>query len=205
MNPRKTAASSLVRASLRQSRQGSPAAGKLRVRDVEIFSGQRFKVPQCVQRIDTSSTHGWQVRYGGTKLFSDHSPDGSGAKRALAAACAELIRRMGRADAPLPRQRKPSVAKGSSLPAGISGPIVSQRSDGGLRSASLSVLLPRFGNTARVRSIYIGSESTYTRERFRQALAQAMALRAAALAAYAVAAARARRRAARELKALLKL
>ena len=58
----------------------------MNTRDVTIFSGERFEVPPCIQRIDHLSTHGWQLRYGGTKLFSDHSNDGSGARRALALA-----------------------------------------------------------------------------------------------------------------------
>jgi len=55
----------------------------MNTRDVVIFSGERFVVPQCIQRIDHLSTHGWQLRYGGTKLYSDHSQDGSGARKAL--------------------------------------------------------------------------------------------------------------------------
>ena len=38
----------------------------MKTRDVAIFSGHRFAVPQGIQRIDTKSTHGWQVRYHGT-------------------------------------------------------------------------------------------------------------------------------------------
>ncbi len=45
----------------------------MKLRDVAIFNGQKFVVPQGIQRIDTKSTHGWQVRYQGTKMFSDHS------------------------------------------------------------------------------------------------------------------------------------
>ena len=56
----------------------------MKVRDVVIFSGERFEVPQGIQRIDHRATHGWQLRYGGTKLFSDGSPDGSGASEELA-------------------------------------------------------------------------------------------------------------------------
>ena len=52
----------------------------MKTRKVTIYSGKTFTVPQGIQRIDTTSTHGWQVRYAGTKLFSDHSNDGSGAK-----------------------------------------------------------------------------------------------------------------------------
>ena len=72
----------------------------MKVRDVVIFSGERFEVPQGIQRIDHRATHGWQLRYGGTKLFSDHSSDGSGARAALEAAKRELVRRIGRLPAP---------------------------------------------------------------------------------------------------------
>ena len=57
----------------------------MKTRDVVIFSGKKFKVPQCVQRIDHRYTQGWQVRYGGTKMFSDGTNDGSGAKASLEA------------------------------------------------------------------------------------------------------------------------
>ena len=45
----------------------------MKTRDVVIFTGKKFKVPQGIQRIDHRATHGWQLRYGGTKLFSDGS------------------------------------------------------------------------------------------------------------------------------------
>ena len=57
----------------------------MKQRNVTIFSGKAFTVPQGIQRIDTASTHGWQVRYQGTKFFSDHSPDGSGAATSVTA------------------------------------------------------------------------------------------------------------------------
>ena len=34
----------------------------MKYRDVVIFSGQKFKVPQNIQRIDHLATHGWQLR-----------------------------------------------------------------------------------------------------------------------------------------------
>ena len=64
----------------------------MKFRDVVIFTGKKFTIPQGIQRIDTRATHGWQVRYGGTKLFSDHSSDGSGAAASLEAARKELAR-----------------------------------------------------------------------------------------------------------------
>jgi hypothetical protein len=200
MAPRPTA-----HVSRKQARRGLPASGTLRVREVVIFNGKRFKVPQCVQRIDSYSTHGWQVRYHGTKMFSDHSRDGSGAAAALAAATKELFARIAAHPAPVSLQRGPSANKSSALPAGISGPIVRERAGRNARTASLSVVLPRFGGSARVCSVYIGTENTYTVKRYREALAKALALREAALSAYARAATQARRRAARALKATLKI
>ena len=102
-------------------------------REVEIFNGDRYRVPQCIQRIDHRATHGWQLRYGGTRLFSDHSSDGSGAEAALAKATRELVRRIATMDAPTTLQRAPSANKSSGLPPGISGPIVRGRVGGRLR------------------------------------------------------------------------
>jgi len=183
--------------------KGTPAGGKFRVRMVVIFSGAVFKVPQGIQRIDSKSTHGWQVRLHGTRMFSDHTSDGSGARASLRLAVKELLARIASQPAPVSLQRGPSSNKRSDLPPGISGPIVRARAGSNALSASLSVLLPRFGDKPRVRSLYIGSEANYTRARFRAALAQAIALRDAALAAYMADATQARRKAARELKSLL--
>ncbi|MDH4290020.1 MAG: hypothetical protein OEW27_00800 [Aquincola sp.] len=194
----------LTRSLLTDTPKGLPAGGKLRVRRVMIFNGETFLVPQCIQRIDSTSTHGWQVRYHGTKMFSDHTRDGRGAEAALAKATKELLARIAAHPAPVVLQRAPSSNKTSGLPAGISGPIVRVRPDRGTRTAALSVLLPQFNDKPRVRSVYIGSERTYTLQRFRAALAKAKALRAEAMAAYAQAATRARRAAARELKATIK-
>src|SRR5882762_5208682 len=93
----------------------------MKVRDVTIFTGERFEVPQGIQRIDSYATHGWQVRYGGTKLFSDHTPDGSGASAALVQATKELLNRIAKLPAPSRLQRAPSGNKTSDLPVGISG------------------------------------------------------------------------------------
>src|SRR5574343_45655 len=129
----------------------------MKFRDVQIFSGQRFQVPQSIQRIDHKATHGWQLRYGGTKLYSDHSNDGSG------------------------------------LPVGISGPVVRQRKGSRVRDCSLSVSLPRFAGKPQSRSVYVGTENTYSVERYQAALAKAIALRAQAEAQYREAETRSRR------------
>lgn len=175
----------------------------MRFREVTIFSGDRFVVPQCVQRIDHRATHGWQLRYGGTKLFSDHSNDGSGAEGALALATKELIRRIRTIDAPTTLQRAPSANKSSALPPGISGPIVRERAGGRARDCSLAVLLPRFGEPPVRRSVYVATEGTYTAAKMRAALKRAVAMREEAEGVYRKQATRARRAEAKELQAML--
>ena len=172
----------------------------MKVRDVVIFTGKRFTVPQGIQRIDHRATHGWQLRYGGTKLFSDHTPDGSGASAALVQATQELLKRIAKLPAPSRLQREPSENKTSDLPVGISGPIVRQRARSKVRDSSLSVSIPRFGDLPRRRSVYIGTENTYSIERYKLALAKAIALREQAEAAYQRAATKAKRAAVRDLK-----
>lgn len=173
----------------------------MRFRDVTIFTGTHFSVPQGIQRIDHRATHGWQLRYGGTKLFSDHSNDGSGAEAALAAATRELLKRIARLPAPTTLQQEPSGNKTSDLPVGIFGPVVRARRGSKLRYASLSVLVPRYGDVPLRKSIYIGSENTYTVARYEAALAKAIEMRAKAEAAYQRAATRAKRQAAKSLLA----
>ena len=168
----------------------------MKTRQVTLFSGKTFTVPQGIQRIDSPSTHGWQVRYQGTRFFSDGSADGSGAAKSLTAATRELLHRIATMPAPVVLKRGPSAHKSSLLPPGISGPIVISRGESRVRSAVLSVLLPRFGGTPQLKSIYIGTENTYTQAKYRAALAEAKSLRADAVARYEAAATRERRRSA---------
>jgi hypothetical protein len=175
----------------------------MKFRRVTIFSGHRFDVPQCIQRIDHRATHGWQLRYGGTKLYSDHSGDGSGAAAALALATRELLRRMSTLPAPTTLQHAPSANKKSGLPPGISGPIVRQRRGGRVRDCSFAVLLPRFGEPPTRRSIYIGTENTYSEDKYHAALDRALAMRQQAEERYRLAATRARRADARALRQAL--
>lgn len=175
----------------------------MNTRDVVIFNGDRYQVPQCIQRIDHLSTHGWQLRYGGTKLYSDHSNDGSGARQALKLATRELLRRVATLPAPSRLRRTPSRKKQSDLPSGISGPIVRQRAGSRVRDCSFAVTLPRFGEAPLARSVYIGTENTYTPERYALALARAIKLREKAEASYQRAATAARRAGAKVLRAEL--
>ena len=172
----------------------------MKVRQVTIFSGEQFEVPQGLQRIDHRATHGWQLRYGGTKLFSDHTPDGSGAAASLQRATQELLKRIAKLPAPSLLQRAPSVNKRNMLPPGITGPVVRQRSNSPTRDCSLMVLIPRFGDKPRRCTIYIGTENTYTIERYQKALERAIVMRGAAEDAYQKATTRAKRAAARKMK-----
>ncbi len=176
----------------------------MKVRNIVLFSGEAFEVPQGIQRIDHRATHGWQLRYGGTKLYSDHTSDGSGAAASLAKATKELHKRIATIPAPSLLQRGPSANKSSGLPAGITGPVVRVRRGGKTRDCSLMVLIPRFGDKPRRRTIYIGTENTYTLERYHAALERAIEMRKAAEEAYEKATTRAKRAEAREHKAHLK-
>ena len=50
---------------------GKPIEGQevMQTRTVTIYTGARIRVPEHIQRIDTHSTHGWQMRYGQPTLF----------------------------------------------------------------------------------------------------------------------------------------
>jgi hypothetical protein len=172
----------------------------IKFRQIVIFSGETFEVPQGIQRIDHRATHGWQLRYGGTKLFSDHTNDGSGAAASLEKATKELLKRIAVLPAPSLLQRGPSQNKTSNLPVGISGPVVRLRRGGRTRDCSLSVLIPRFGEKPRRRTVYIGTENTYTLARYYLALDRAIEMRKQAEEAYEKAATRAKRAAARAHK-----
>lgn len=176
----------------------------MRTRHITIFSGHEFTIPQGIQRIDTRSTHGWQVRYQGTKFFSDGPPaDGSGARKSLDNALRELARRMETLPPPVVLKRGPSAHKNSDLPPGISGPIEQRRANK-VPTAVLSVLLPRFGMEPRVKSIYIGSIRTYTKARLKDAIKRATELRNEAVEKYEAEAVKAKRRQAREMRASLR-
>ena len=176
----------------------------MKVRTTVIFNGDTYEVPQGIQRIDHRSTHGWQLRYGGTKLFSDHTTDGSGAAAALAKATKELYRRIATLPAPSLLQQGPSQNKSSQLPSGITGPVVRVRRGGKTRDCSLMVLIPRFGDKPRRRTIYIGTENTYSLERYHAALERAIAMRKEAEDEYEKATTKAKRAEARAHQASLK-
>ncbi|HEX6017404.1 MAG TPA: hypothetical protein VFZ28_04825 [Burkholderiaceae bacterium] len=131
-------------------------------------------------------------------MFSDHSNDGSKARAALKLATAELLKRIAKLPAPSGLRRGIASNKGSSLPVGISGPIVRTRPGRNTRDASFGVTLPRFGLKPTTRSVYIATENTYTLARYKTALAKAIELRRAAERAYQLAATKAKRASARK-------
>lgn len=172
----------------------------MKTRSVKIFTGANFRVPENIQRIDSNHTHGWQMRYGKSMMFSDHSNDGSGARAALRLAIAELRKRILRLPAPSGLRRDISSNKSSDLPVGVSGPIVRTRAGRNTRDCSFGVTLPRFGLRPTTRNVYIATENTYTPEKYKRALAKAIELRRSAERAYQTAATRAKREAVRSMK-----
>jgi hypothetical protein len=170
----------------------------MRSRKVTIFSGEVFQVPASIQRIDTRATHGWQVRYGSkedrTKIFSDHTPDGTGSAASLQKAIAELHRRIKRLPAPTGLRRQANTNKTTELPPGISGPALRNGNNPGKTPYycfQVSVPLPNGGNTTK--TVYIGTENTRNDEREAAALEKAMLLREQAVKKYEQAATRAKR------------
>jgi hypothetical protein len=173
----------------------------MKTREVTIATGEQFTVPQGVQRLDSRSTKGWQVRYQGTKYFADGE---AGPAKALEAATRELLRRIATLPAPVVLKRGPSPNKASGLPAGISGPLVVRKGAGEYPSAVLAVLVPRFGQKNELKRVHIGTPNTYTKAKYRAALAKAVEIRAEGTAQYEADATRAKRKAATAMKKALK-
>ncbi len=170
----------------------------MKTRKATIYTGKSFKVPQCIQRIDHRATHGWQLRYGGTKMFSDGQ---AGPADSLKRATQELLERIAKLPAPSLLQTEPNKTKTSDLPVGISGPIVRTRRGSESRQCSFCVSLPQFGAKMKGTSVYIGCESNYNMQRYERALAKAIKLRKRAEQIYKADATRAKRAEAEVMKA----
>lgn len=173
----------------------------MKFRTVHFADGTALEVPQGIQRIDAKSTHGWQVRHQGTKFFSD-GPGGD-PRQSLVNAISELVQRLRESPPTVPLREEASPRKQNDLPVGIFGPIVRQR-DGRAAVAELSVLLPRFGRPAQTKHVYIGSENTYSVDRYLAALDRSQALRAEATEQYERDAAKARGQAVKTLRSHLR-
>lgn len=165
----------------------------MKCREVVIFYGHRFQVPENIQRLDSRNTRAWQLRYGKWKTFSDHTTDGTGAEAALAAAIEELQHRIFRLPAPTGLRQEPNASKSNGLPVGISGPISRTRKGRRVAEYNFGVTIPRFGEKPTNANVYIGTENTITDERYEEALAKAIDIRKKAERAYQGAATKAKR------------
>lgn len=165
----------------------------MKYREVVIFSGHRFQVPEHIQRIDTRNTRAWQLRYGKWKTFSDHTTDGSGAAAALTAAIEDLQHRIQRLPAPSGLRQEPNASKNNDLPVGISGPISRIRKGRRVCEYNFGVTIPRFDDKPTNVNVYIGTENTITEDRYEEALAKAVDIRKKAERAYQSAATKAKR------------
>lgn len=165
----------------------------MKFREVVIFSGHKFQVPEHIRRLDSKRNCAWQLRYGKWKTFSDHTADGSGAEAALALATEELQKRIHRLPAPSGLKQELSSSKGSDLPVGISGPIASTRKGRRVAEYTFGITIPRFGDKPTNKTVYIGTENTITDARYEEALAKAIDIRAKAERAFQAAATKAKR------------
>ncbi len=170
------------------------------IRTLTLPSGANIKVPEHIQRIDTRSTHGWQLRYGRpTLFFSDSKAPGANPRGSLKSATDALRERLSTLEAPTGLQRAASTGKQNDLPAGISGPILRLRPGRAAPECHFSVNLPRHGEKPLRRSVYIANQNTYSKERYQAALDTAIEMRKSAEVAYQLAATDAKRRAAAKL------
>jgi hypothetical protein len=165
-------------------------------RKVTLFNGKTYKVPMHIVRLDSEKVHGWQVRYGKSKLFSDHSNDGSGARASLREASAELARRIAKLPAPTGLPTVAREGKGNDMPLGVSGPISRQRAGGGAVEYYLQVTYPVAGAKSVNRSVYIATENTLSREKYRAALSKAIEIRESGVRRFKLATTKAKRQAA---------
>lgn len=161
-----------------------------------IFSGESFDVPKNIVRLDSSSTHGWQLRYGKWTLYSDHSTDGSGAAKALQLASAELARRIAKLPAPTGIRTSVLPGKSNGMPLGISGPVVRRRGSQQAAQFYLQVCFPVAGGKSANRSIYIATENTLTPEKYNAAFRKAVATRESGVRKFKLATTKAKREAA---------
>ncbi len=172
----------------------------MNTRTVTIHTGVRIRVPEHIQRIDTHSTHGWQMRYGQpTLFFSDGQGAGNGPRQALKRAVEALRQRIAELPAPTGLQREISPNKQNDLPVGISGPILRHRPGRSVPECHFSVNLPRFGAKPLRRSVYIANQNTYSPERYQAALDSAIQMRREAEAQYQLDATEAKRKSASKL------
>jgi hypothetical protein len=153
-------------------------------RKVVTAFGHTFEVPQWIQRLDNKATHGWQLRYGQFTMFTDHTNDGSGSRKALKLARAELKKRVQTLPAPNKIRHNIAARKSNDLPVGISGPVERIRAGKSAVQYYFAVSIPRFGQRPTNKSIYIATENTYSDAKEARALAKARKVRGVAVTEY---------------------
>lgn len=167
---------------------GMPAQQQLR--SVTTMSGETFIVPSGLRRVEYVHKHtfGWIVRRvgGKTKLFSDGR---YGSAQASYLAALDLCRTIidEQAQSTEPSLRRVTQAKTSGLPEGIYGPILKSIPGRSAEVAYLVVSIPIFGKRNKVKWLYLGTEATYTVEKFNRVLKRAKTLRAESLRDYRIA------------------
>lgn len=173
----------------------------MKTRKHTIFTGKTFTVPTYIVRLDGARSHGWQLRLGPWKMFSDRSNDGSGAARALQEAKAELLKRLAKMPARTGLRTDVSPRKSNGLPLGISGPHARTRTDKAGIQYYVQVTYPVFNGKNVNRSVYVATENTFTEEKWEAALAKAVELREKGVRAFKLASGKARREVVDKLKA----
>jgi len=146
--------------------------------------GDTFAVPTWIERIGNEKVHGWQLRFGEWKYFADGTSDGSGSAKALSRAIAELKVRVRSSEIPNRIKKQPQRTKSSDLPVGISGPVASPIKNSETLQHHLQVTIPRFGKSATTRKVYVGTDNTYSDERYDKAVAKARKIRDDAVCLY---------------------
>ena len=152
------------------------------VREKITEFGESFMIPTWIERIDNS--HGWQLRLGKTQFFADGTNDGSGSAASLKRAILELKRRIKTTPVPNYLKSKTRPDKFNDLPLGISGPTPSKIRGRDLLQHHLQISIPRFDKTPTTRKVYIGTDNTYSDERFEKALVKAKSIRDQAVEVY---------------------
>ncbi len=154
-------------------------------RAVRVRGFGMFQVPRHIQRIEIdepgkAGTHGWQVRWDGTKFFSDAAAGKREPKAALARA-EKYLRSI--YTGPRPRLRE-TEHKDKKHRTGIAGVQLAyrRRKNRQIAEVYLRVNPPTQGGVPH--SIYVGTENTITQVRMRLALKKARAMRDAMRAAY---------------------
>lgn len=162
--------------------KGTPLA----LRRIRITGVGVFDVPTHVVRIDstkrTGATHGWQVRFKGTKMFSD-GLFGDDAGNSLRAAKTYLTRVFVPPATPFPPLRTREAAGRKQVPLGVPGLSLrwAQKEKRNARQLYIQVGVPvpaRGRKTVhRNVNVYVATDGTLTDSHLRRALQRAVDLR----------------------------